>query len=246
MNRTRVVGLEITRKAVRLPKEDPKTAVCISHDWEERSAGNPQSAEFHGSCGADRRSPQMLPYPQGSASHYVARPNAKIAETKHRLKHLWTEANRGRKAPMNLSLADAGQAAELLHSAIRMSSTPTHTPDHGFVGWSGRSETARENLRESKSARSKSRLFPNTGERLSPAPAPKNCQRYRTVKQFRRRNAENAWCIAGAQAPTSNPGTREKLRNKRIRPWSDHDRQFVINENNIDTAIWQDRMGVFA
>jgi len=55
----------------------------------------------------------MLPYPQGSASHYVARPNAKIAETKHRLKHLWTEANRGRKAPMNLSLADAGQAAEL-------------------------------------------------------------------------------------------------------------------------------------
>src|SRR6266852_8078618 len=80
MNRTRVVGLEITRKAVRLPKEDPKTAVCISHDWEERSAGNPQSAEFHGSCGADRRSPQMLPYPQGSASHYVARPNAKIAE----------------------------------------------------------------------------------------------------------------------------------------------------------------------
>ena len=62
----------------------------------------------------------------------------KSLKTKHRLKHLWTEANRGRKAPMNLSLADAGQAAELLHSAIRMSSKPTHTPDHGFVGWSGR------------------------------------------------------------------------------------------------------------
>jgi hypothetical protein len=170
----------------------------------------------------------------------------KSLKTKHRLKHLWTEANRGRKAPMNLSLADAGQAAELLHSAIRISTKPTHTPDHGFVGWSGRSETARENLRESKSARSKSRLFPNTGEQLSPAPAPKKCQRYRTVKQFPRRNAENAWCIAGAQAHTSNPGTREKLRNKRIRPWSDYDRQFVINENNIDTAIWQDRMGVFA
>jgi hypothetical protein len=37
----------------------------------------------------------------------------KSLKTKHRLKHLRTIANRGRKASMNLSVADAGQPAEL-------------------------------------------------------------------------------------------------------------------------------------
>ena len=157
----------------------------------------------------------------------------KSLKTKHRLKHLRTIANRGRKASMNLSVADAGQPDELPHSAMSISSKPAHTPDNGFVGWSSRSETARENLREGKSARRKVPLFPNTSERLSPAPAPKNWHRYRKVKQSRSRNAQNARCIAGAQAHSSDPGTTGKLRNKRIRPRSDHDRQFVVNETVV-------------
>ena len=47
----------------------------------------------------------------------------KSLKTKHRLKHLRTIANRGRKASMNLSVADAGQPAELPHSARRQMGT---------------------------------------------------------------------------------------------------------------------------
>jgi len=175
----------------------------------------------------------MSPYPQASASYFAPRSKAKIVENEAPTETSSDIANRGRKASMNLSVADAGQPDELPHSAMSISSKPAHTPDNGFVGWSSRSETARENLREGKSARRKVPLFPNTSERLSPAPAPKNWHRYRKVKQSRSRNAQNARCIAGAQAHSSDPGTTGKLRNKRIRPRSDHDRQFVVNETVV-------------
>ena len=84
-------------------------------------------------------------------------------QTKYRFKHLWTVTKRSRKAAMYLSLTHPGPLAELLDPATGTLGKPVHARDNDIVWWTGKSETGRQRLRESMSARGGTLFMRNMG-----------------------------------------------------------------------------------